>query len=36
MGNTHNIMVGKSEGKKPSWRPRHRWDNIKMDLKEIG
>jgi hypothetical protein len=29
--------VGKSEGKRPLGRPRHRWvDNIKMDLREIG
>jgi hypothetical protein len=30
------ILVGKSEGKSPLGRPRHRWvDNIKMDLREI-
>jgi hypothetical protein len=30
-------MVGKSEGKRPLGRPRHRWeDNIKMDLQEVG
>jgi hypothetical protein len=29
--------TGKSEGKRPLGRPRHRWvDNIKMDLEEIG
>jgi hypothetical protein len=29
--------VGKTEGKGPLGRPRHRWlDNIKMDLREIG
>ena len=29
--------MGKSEGKRPLGRPRHRWgDNIKMDLKEVG
>jgi len=29
--------VGKSEGKRPLGRPRHRWeDNIKMDLQEVG
>jgi hypothetical protein len=27
--------VGKPEGKRPLGRPRHRWDNIKMDLREI-
>jgi len=29
--------VGKYEGKRPSGRHRHRWeDNIKMDLQEVG
>ena len=29
-------LVGKSEGKKPLGRPRHRWeDNIKMDFQEV-
>jgi hypothetical protein len=28
--------VGKSEGRKPLRRPRHRWvDNIRMDLVEV-
>ena len=31
------VLVGKSEGKRPLGRPRHRWeDNIKMDLQEVG
>jgi len=30
-------LVGKSEGKKPLGRPRHRWkDNIKMYIQEVG
>jgi hypothetical protein len=30
-------LAGKSEGKRPLLRPRHRWvDNIKMDLRNIG
>ena len=30
-------LVGKSEGKRPLGKPRHRWeDNIKMDLQEVG
>jgi hypothetical protein len=30
-------LVGRSEGKRPLERPRHRWeDNIKMDLRDIG
>jgi hypothetical protein len=33
----HNILVGRTEGRRPLGRPRHRWeDNIKMDLREIG
>jgi hypothetical protein len=28
---------GKSEGKRPLWKPRYRWiDNIKIDLLQIG
>ena len=31
------VVTGKPTGKRPLWRPRHRWeDNIRMDLKEIG
>jgi len=31
------VLVGKSEGKRPLGRPRHRWeDNIKMGLQEVG
>jgi hypothetical protein len=31
------VLLGKSEGKRPLGRPRHRWeDNIKMDLQEVG
>jgi hypothetical protein len=33
----YDILVGKSEGRRPLGRPRRRWeDNIKMDLREIG
>jgi hypothetical protein len=33
----YRLLVGKSEGKRPLGRLRHRWiDNIKMDLSEIG
>ena len=29
--------MAKSEGKRPLWRPRRRWeDNSKMDLQEVG
>jgi hypothetical protein len=35
--NAYRIFVGKSEGKWPSRRPRHRWaNNIKMNHREIG
>jgi hypothetical protein len=29
-------LVGKSEGKRPLVRPRCRWENIRMDLRETG
>jgi len=33
----HRMLVGKPEGKRPSGRPRRRWeDNIKMDLQKVG
>ena len=33
----YRVLVGKSEGKRPLERPRHRWDdNIKIDLQEVG
>jgi hypothetical protein len=33
----YNILVGRSEGRRPLGRPRCRWeDNIKMDLRDIG
>jgi hypothetical protein len=35
--NVYRLLVGKSEGKRPLGRLRHRWiDNIKMDLLERG
>jgi hypothetical protein len=37
MRNADNILVGKSEGKRPPARPiRKLEDNIKMDFTEIG
>ena len=31
------ILTGKSTGKRPLGRPRHKWeDNIRMDLEEVG
>ena len=29
------ILIGKPTGKKPLGRPRHRWENIRMELKNI-
>jgi hypothetical protein len=29
-------MVGRPEGRRPLGRPRHRWDNIKVDVEEVG
>jgi hypothetical protein len=36
MRNVHKILVRKPEGKRPLGRPRCRWENIIMDLGEIG
>jgi hypothetical protein len=37
MKNAYKILVGKSKGKKPPRRTRHRWeDNIRLYLREIG
>jgi hypothetical protein len=33
----YNILVWRSEGRRPLGRPRRRWEvKIKMDLREIG
>jgi hypothetical protein len=32
----YRILVGRPEGRRPLGRPRRRWDNIKMDLQEVG
>jgi hypothetical protein len=34
--NAYRILVGNPEGKRPLGRPRRRWVDIKMDLREIG
>jgi hypothetical protein len=32
----YRVLVGKTKGKRPLGRPRHRWeDNIRMDLQEL-
>jgi hypothetical protein len=32
----YNILVARPEGRRPLGRPRRRWEDIKMDLREIG
>jgi hypothetical protein len=35
--NVYKVVMGKSEGKRPLVRPRHRWkDGIRMDHRETG
>jgi hypothetical protein len=34
--NVYKVLMGKPERKRPLGRPRHRWDGIRMDLREIG
>jgi hypothetical protein len=36
MRNVYNILVGKPEGKRPFERHSHRWEDIRMDPREIG
>jgi hypothetical protein len=32
----YRVLVGKPEGKRPLGRPRLRWEDIKMNLQEVG
>ena len=32
----HKVLVGKTDGKRSLGRPRLRWEDIKMDLQEVG
>jgi hypothetical protein len=34
--NAYRILVGKPDGKRPLGRPRRRWVNIKIDLRDVG
>jgi hypothetical protein len=34
MRNPYKILVGEPKQERPLGKPRHRWDNIKLDLKE--
>jgi hypothetical protein len=36
MKNAYNISVGKPKGRRPLGRPRRRWEDIRIDLMEIG
>jgi hypothetical protein len=33
---SYGVLVRRPEGKRPLERPADRWDNIKMDVQEIG
>ena len=32
----HRVLVGKRDGKRPLGRPRRSWEDIKMDLHQVG
>jgi hypothetical protein len=32
----YRVLVGRPEGKRPVGRPRRRWEEIRMDLQEVG
>jgi hypothetical protein len=34
--NAYGVLVGKPEGKGLLGRPRHRWENITINLREVG
>ncbi|KAJ4435546.1 hypothetical protein ANN_18162 [Periplaneta americana] len=34
--NAYRVLVGRPEGRRPLGRPRRRWENIKVDLREVG
>jgi hypothetical protein len=36
MRNAYKTLLGKPEGKRPLGKTRHRWEDIVMDLREIG
>jgi hypothetical protein len=36
MRSAYKILVRKPEGKRPPGRPRCRWEDIRMDLREEG
>jgi hypothetical protein len=32
----YRVLVGKPEGKRPLGRPRRRWEDKMMDIREVG
>ena len=32
----YKVLLGTPEGGRPLGRPRHRWEDIRMDLREVG
>jgi hypothetical protein len=32
----YRVLVGKAEGKRPLGRPKRRWEDIRMNLQEVG
>jgi hypothetical protein len=32
----YRVLVGKPEGRSPLERPRRRWEDIRMDFREVG
>jgi hypothetical protein len=34
--NAYSVLTGKLDGKRPLERSRNRWDNIIMNMREIG
>jgi hypothetical protein len=34
--NAYNTLAGKPTGKRQHGKPRHRWEDIKMDMKQGG
>jgi len=36
MRDVYRVLVGKPEGKRLLGRPRRRWEDIKVDLQEVG
>jgi hypothetical protein len=35
-GGVYRVLVGKPEGKRPLGKPRRKWEDIMMDLQEVG